>query len=71
MKAGAFDFVEKPFQGQILLKRIREALVQDAEERCRQAQRADAVARMALLWAIAFRSSSLPVMAMCRWRFAP
>jgi FixJ family two-component response regulator len=49
MKAGAFDFVEKPFQGQVLLKRIREALVQDAEERCRQAQRADAVARMALL----------------------
>jgi FixJ family two-component response regulator len=49
MKAGAFDFVEKPFQGQGLLKRIREALVQDAEERCRQAQRADAVARMALL----------------------
>ncbi len=49
LKAGAFDFVEKPFQGQVLLKRIREALVQDAEERCRQAQRADAVARMALL----------------------
>ncbi|MCP5159374.1 MAG: response regulator transcription factor [Gammaproteobacteria bacterium] len=49
MKAGAFDFVEKPFQAEILLNRIREALVFDAHERCRQAQRDEAAARMALL----------------------
>ncbi|MEI2741590.1 MAG: response regulator transcription factor [Candidatus Competibacter sp.] len=49
MKAGAFDFIEKPFQGQTLLARIREALTLDQRERRRQACRDDAAARMALL----------------------
>jgi len=49
MKAGAFDFIEKPFQGQTLLARIEEALAVDGQERCRQAQRTDAAARLALL----------------------
>jgi len=49
MKAGAFDFIEKPFQGHVLLARIREALAFDARERARQAHRAEATARLALL----------------------
>ena len=49
MKAGALDFIEKPFQGQTLLARIEEALAVDGQERHRQAQRADAAARLALL----------------------
>ncbi|MDS4021105.1 MAG: response regulator transcription factor [Candidatus Competibacter sp.] len=49
MKAGAFDFIEKPFQGGMLLERVREALQFDAWERCRQVQRAGAAARLAQL----------------------
>jgi FixJ family two-component response regulator len=49
MKAGAFDFIEKPFQGEILLKRVREALEHDARQRHLQARRAEAAARLALL----------------------
>ncbi|MDG4554690.1 MAG: response regulator transcription factor [Candidatus Competibacter sp.] len=49
MKTGAFDFVEKPFQGQTLLARVRDALECDARERCRQAQRNEAAARLARL----------------------
>ncbi|MCB1918546.1 MAG: response regulator transcription factor [Candidatus Competibacteraceae bacterium] len=49
MKAGAFDFVEKPFQAETLLGRVHDALAFDAQERCRQAQRDEAAARMALL----------------------
>ena len=49
MKAGAFDFLEKPFQGETLLKRVREALALDARQRALQAIRAEAAARMALL----------------------
>ena len=49
MKGGAFDFLEKPFQGEILLERVREALVLDARQRARQARRAEAAARLALL----------------------
>jgi FixJ family two-component response regulator len=49
MKAGAFDFIEKPFQGHVLLARIGEALAFDARERARQARRAEAAARLALL----------------------
>lgn len=49
MKAGAFDFIEKPFQGQTLLTRIAEALAFDDRERHRQAQRDAAAARIALL----------------------
>jgi FixJ family two-component response regulator len=49
MKAGAFDFIQKPFEGGMLLKRVREALAFDAGERCRQAQRTEAAGRMAEL----------------------
>ncbi len=35
-KAGAFDFLEKPAEGQRLVERIREALAKDAERRSRQ-----------------------------------
>ncbi len=49
MKAGAFDFIEKPFQGEALLTRVREALQLDALERRRQVRRAEAMERMALL----------------------
>ena len=49
MKAGAFDFVEKPFHAQALLDRLHEALALDAQERRRQARRNEVAARMALL----------------------
>lgn len=49
MKAGAFDFLEKPFQGAKLLERVREALALDARQHGRQARRAEAAARLALL----------------------
>jgi PAS domain S-box-containing protein len=49
MKAGAFDFIEKPFQGQTLLARVREALERDARELRRQAQRSEAARRLARL----------------------
>lgn len=49
MKAGAFDFIEKPFQGEMLRARIREALELDRRERRRQSLRAAAAARVALL----------------------
>ncbi|NJM13400.1 MAG: response regulator transcription factor [Synechococcaceae cyanobacterium SM1_2_3] len=49
MKAGAFDFIEKPFQGEILRQRIEEALNLDCRERSRQARRTDAATRLALL----------------------
>jgi len=35
MKAGAFDFIEKPFSDQTLLDRIREALEHDEDRRTR------------------------------------
>ncbi|RUQ36054.1 MAG: response regulator transcription factor [Candidatus Competibacteraceae bacterium] len=49
MKGGAFDFIEKPFQGKTLLERIHAALKLDTCERHRRTQRADAAARMAQL----------------------
>ncbi len=49
MKAGAFDFLEKPFQGEILRVRIQEALTLDRRERRRQALRVAAADRVALL----------------------
>lgn len=33
LKAGAFDFIEKPFSDQVLLERISQALVRDGERR--------------------------------------
>jgi FixJ family two-component response regulator len=39
MRAGAVDFIEKPFSHQLLLDRIREALKLDAESRRSRAER--------------------------------
>jgi FixJ family two-component response regulator len=49
MKAGAFDFIEKPFSDQTLLDRIRAAVAKDEVERRRHAARADVRRRLALL----------------------
>jgi len=40
LQAGAFDFVEKPFNDQDLLDRIQKAIAFDAERRGKEAQRA-------------------------------
>jgi len=49
MKGGAFDFLEKPFQGETLQKRVQEALALDARQRSHQARHVQARARLALL----------------------
>ncbi len=49
MKAGAFDFIEKPFSDQTLLDRIRAAVAKDEVERHHNAARADVRRRLALL----------------------
>jgi two-component system response regulator FixJ len=49
MKAGAVDFIEKPFNDEILLDSIRNALTLDQELRNEQAQRAEIAARLAHL----------------------
>ncbi len=49
MKAGALDFIEKPFSGERLLTRVYEALAIDARDRCRQAQREAAAIRLSRL----------------------
>jgi FixJ family two-component response regulator len=49
MKAGVFDFMQKPFQDQALLERIYQALEKDARDRGDRARRAEAGARLALL----------------------
>ncbi|MEZ5615074.1 MAG: response regulator transcription factor [Rhodocyclaceae bacterium] len=49
VQAGAFDFVEKPFNDQDLLDRIQRAIVFDAEQRGRQVQRAQLQALFASL----------------------
>ncbi|MBU0639726.1 MAG: response regulator transcription factor [Planctomycetes bacterium] len=46
MKAGAVDFLEKPFGDQVLLDCIRKAIRQDATSRRERAQRAEAAARL-------------------------
>jgi FixJ family two-component response regulator len=51
MKAGAFDFIEKPFSDQTLLDRIRAAVAQDEVSRRRRAVRAEVLARLRLLTA--------------------
>ncbi len=49
MKAGALDFIQKPFNDQELLERIHEALERDAPIRFERAERAEVVARLAQL----------------------
>ncbi len=49
MKAGALDFIEKPFPGQLMLDRVHEALALNVRERERQARRDAATARLARL----------------------
>lgn len=49
MKAGAVDFIEKPFHDQVLLDAIHTALARDREQRKAESARADARARLATL----------------------
>lgn len=49
MKHGAVDFIEKPFNDQLLLERINQALELDRQRRELQAERADIASRMATL----------------------
>lgn len=49
MQAGAFDFIEKPFDGAVLLGRIRRALARNAEARIDQARQRKITKRVASL----------------------
>ncbi|MBT4838851.1 MAG: response regulator transcription factor [Methylococcales bacterium] len=49
MKAGAVDFVEKPFNDQVLLDCIQRALDQDEKQRGQQSKRADVASKLAQL----------------------
>jgi len=49
MKSGAVDFIEKPFNDEMLLESIRNALNLDVERRAAQAGRAEVAARLAQL----------------------
>ncbi len=49
MKAGALDFIEKPFSDQLLLDRIRRAIEKDGEVRRAHSQHAEVAARLAQL----------------------
>lgn len=49
LKAGAIDFMEKPFSDELLLDRIRQAIDLDREQRDAEAQRAAVAERYALL----------------------
>jgi FixJ family two-component response regulator len=49
MKSGAIEFLEKPFDRETLLKRVRKALELDAQSRWRNAQYAAVVDRINLL----------------------
>ena len=51
MKAGAMDFLEKPFNAQLLLERVEMALRHDARSRCARQDRQGAERRLALLTA--------------------
>ena len=49
MKSGAIDFIEKPFNDELLLESIRNALNMDVEQRAAQAERAEIATRLANL----------------------
>jgi RNA polymerase sigma factor (sigma-70 family) len=49
LKAGAMDFIEKPFSDQILLDRVRDAIERDREQRKLAAKRAAIAAQVAQL----------------------
>lgn len=49
MKAGAFDFVEKPFNDQIMLERIQDAIQYDADARQHSARKLAIKSRIASL----------------------
>ncbi|MEE9358215.1 response regulator transcription factor [Candidatus Vondammii sp. HM_W22] len=49
MKVGAVDFIEKPFNDELLLDSIRNALIIDVEQRSLQAERSEIAARLAAL----------------------
>lgn len=49
MKVGAVDFIEKPFNDELLLDSIRNALIIDVEQRSLQAERSEIAARLAEL----------------------
>jgi len=47
MKVGAVDFIEKPFNDELLLESIRHALLLDERQRDKQSQRAEIAAHLA------------------------
>lgn len=49
VKKGAIDFIQKPFDDEVLLERVQQALRVDAERRREQARRSDFEARLARL----------------------
>ena len=49
VKAGAIDFIEKPFSDQLLLDRVRQGIEMDRLARHGRAQRADVLRRLSLL----------------------
>ena len=49
MKAGAADFVEKPFDDELLLECIRRTLARDADTRRRQSRSSESTQRLAAL----------------------
>jgi len=49
LKAGALDFIEKPFSDQLLLDRIQQAILSDRQVRARKAERAELAARVGQL----------------------